>query len=802
MLIRDFTMTYEAYGDLPCTAPCSMYSVLLQHGLIDDPFDGLNEQKYTAYSDKPCRFDAVFTVSETDFSKQYQCLTFDGLDTICHIYLNGKHLADTMNMHRSHSFDVKDLLHVGENTLRLCFDSPTAYFKEWNNKHFLWTNPDTIEGAAHLRKALYMSGWDWGPKLPDMGIFRNIHLDCYDGDKIDDILILQHHENGAVRLEFAVTTLHHTAADIKVSVDGQELLLHHGKGMLTIENPKLWWVRGYGEQPLYEVVFTLCQNGRQLDQRTKRIGLRTLRVSTQKDKVGNEFCFVNNGVKIFAMGANYVPEDNILSRITPDSHRKVLEMCIDANFNSIRIWGGGFYPSDEFYDLCDELGLVVWQDFMIACINVWLREAFRREFVAEAIENMKRLRHHASLGLLCGNNEMETAVRGWDKVGDSMTVKMDYLELYERILPDLCEEYAPQTYYLCSSPTSGGGFDDPNDETRGDVHYWSVWHGGIPFTDYRNHTFRFCSEYGFESFPSVKTIDTFAKKADQNPFSRVMENHQKCKGGNTKILTYLADTYLYPYSFENLVYASQLLQAKAIQYGVEHFRRQRGVCMGSIYWQFNDCWPVASWSSVDYFGRYKALHYAAKKFYAPVAMGLFLEDGQLTVNLSNERMQDFAGCIKVGVRQNDFTPIFETEVKVAVDALTAKDVYSFVPMPLDIHQSYIYADLYDENGAFIMRQTELFCEPKHYAFAKPQFNVSLAGKCENGVYLEIGSDVFAKNIMLDFAAFDAVLSDNFFDLTDDKPYRVLVKTDREADAVLAALTVKSVYDIGRELDQN
>ncbi len=800
MIIRDFTMTYGEQKNLPCKAPCSMYSVLLQHGLIENPFDGLNEQQCTALSDKPCRFDAVFTVTEAELSKQYQSLQFDGLDTICTILLNGKHLASTMNMHRSYAYDVKNLLQVGENTLTLMFDSPTEYFKEWNNKHFLWTNPDTIKGAAHLRKALYMSGWDWGPKLPDMGIFREIRLESYDCDKLEDILILQHHENGAVRLEFSVTTRHQSHAKITASVDGQTVCLHNGKGMLTIDHPRLWWVKGYGDQPLYTVDFTLEMDGKQLDCKQKRIGLRTLTVSTAADKVGNEFCFVNNGVKIFAMGANYIPEDNIISRIDKDSHRKVLNACVDANYNCIRIWGGGYYPSDDFYDLCDEYGLVVWQDFMLACVNVWLREAFLTEFVAEAIENMKRLRHHASLGLLCGNNEMETAVLGWDGVGDSALVKMDYLELYERILPDLCEKHAPQTFYWPSSPSNGGGFDNPNDETRGDVHYWSVWHGGIPFTDYRNHTFRFCSEYGFESFPSMKTIDSFSSKADQNPFSRVMENHQKCKGGNTKILTYLADTYLYPYSFENLVYASQLLQAKAIKYGVEHFRRERGICMGSIYWQCNDCWPVASWSSIDSFGRYKALHYAAKKFYAPVAMGLFLEDGKLTVNLSNERMQDFTGYVKVGVRDNDFTSIMEQRVDAGVLALTAKDICTVEVKAEDTYTSYIYADLYDANDNFIMRQTELFTEPKHYDFKKPQIKIEVERKEENGVWLQVSSDVFAKDVMIDFASFDAVLSDNFFDLTDDKPYRVFVKTEMDTDTLLADLTIKTVYEIGRETE--
>jgi len=372
--------------------------------------------------------------------------------------------------------------------------------------------------------------------------------------------------------------------------------------------------------------------GEVFDRCHKQLGLRTLTVSTEPDAdgKGSEFCFVLNGVKIFSMGANLVPMDNLLSRITDQRWETIVRQAVDANFNTLRVWGGGYYPDSRFYELCDQYGLLVWQDFMVACANIYLTSEMAEEFTQEAICNLKRLHHHASLALLCGNNEMESGVINWGS-RDNQLVRDDYTRLYGHLLPELCETYAPDTYYWPSSPSSGGGFDDPDNPAKGDTHYWEVWHGGVPFTTYRQKRFRFCSEYGFESFPSMKTIRTFAREEDMNCFSRVMENHQKCRGGNGKILRYLADNYLYPATFENLVYASQLLQADAIKYGVEHFRRQRGYCMGSTYWQFNDCWPVASWSSVDCFGRYKALHYAARKFYAPVAMGLFLENGALTV---------------------------------------------------------------------------------------------------------------------------------------------------------------------------
>ena len=379
-------------------------------------------------------------------------------------------------------------------------------------------------------------------------------------------------------------------------------------------------------------------------------------------------------------------------------------------------------------------------------------------------------------------------------IGESQLVREDYLELYERVLSGIAEELAPDIFYWPSSPCSGGGFDDPGNHARGDTHYWEVWHGGVPFTTYRKKHFRFCSEYGFEAFPSMKTIRSFAEEEDLNCFGRVMEGHQKCHGGNGKILTYLSNNYLYPHSFEKLVYASQLLQADAIKYGVEHFRRERGYCMGSIYWQFNDCWPVASWSSVDSFGRYKALHYAAKKFYAPVAMGLFLENGDLTVNISNETREEFRGTVVVSLRTADLTLLDQVQEKVTVRSLRSKDVYTWEKPVADPYNTFFTVDLLDEAGNFIMRQTELLVPCKHFSFRKPELKVTCVDT-DQGPAIEVSSDVFAKGVAIDFKDFDCVLSDNFFDLTDGKPYRVYARTDRKASELQESITLQSVYDI-------
>jgi len=795
MKLTNWKMTYEEHKNLECTAPCSMYSVLLDHKIIDDPFYGLNEREYMHLSDKGCKFECDFDVDEYTLSKEYIELTFLGLDTICEITLNGRLVDNTMNMHRAYTYDVKQLLKAGKNTLVLDFSSPTEYFEKMNNKHWLWTNGDTLPGACHLRKAFYMSGWDWGPTLPDMGIFRPVVLDAYNGDKIDNVFVRQHHNDGEVTLEIEVETKHNKGYDLIASIDGKQVKLVGGKGRIRIDNPKLWWVRGYGEQNLYELTVIMENNGETIDTNTQNIGLRTLTVSTKKDSTGSEFCFVINGVKIFSMGANYIPQDNLLSRINPGRTEDLIKTAIDANFNTLRVWGGGYYPEDEFYDICDKYGIMVWQDFMLACVQVWLTKDMKKEYIAEAEYNVKRLRNHPSLALLCGNNEMETGVIHWN-VGTNQRIKEDYIELYERIFPEICDELCPDTFYWPASPSSGGGFDDPDCETRGDVHYWKVWHGGIPFTDYRNHKFRFCSEYGFEAFPSIKTLREVCPENELNAFSRVIENHQKCKSGNRKILMYLADNYLYPLNFETLVYASQLLQADAIKYGVEHFRRNRGYCMGSLYWQFNDCWPVASWSSVDSNLRYKALHYAAKKFYAPVEMGLFLEGESLSVNISNETMKDFEGEVRLYVTTAALEVKEEHIEKICVDSLKSKDVLAINVDMTDKYNTFLYADLYDSKGNFVTRNTQLLCEAKHFEFKKPEIKVDICD-IDGGVEFKVSSDVFAKGVYMDFDGIDLVLSDNFFDLTDGKPYAVTSKTEYNAEQLKKAIKIMTVYNIGK-----
>ena len=619
---------------LDAVVPGTVYTDLLRNGRMDDPFWKENDYRICALMEKDYEYRCRFTLLPGILENHRVVLHFDGLDTLADIYVNQIHAGKAFNMHRTWEFDVKGILQEGENEIRVIFHSPLQYIAKAHKKYGNIGNDDTFEGFMHLRKAHYMFGWDWGAHLPDAGIFRPVSLLGIREARIDSVYIQQNHTQGKVRLSFQVETEWSAGViseesprpcspELTYTVHmtepgGRTWILEDSPQELTIDNPKLWWVNNLGSQPLYHVCVTLLYQGRTLDIWEQKIGLRQVTMLRKKDQWGESFAHQLNSRAIFAMGADYIPEDHLLGRTCREKTRKLLEACREANFNVIRVWGGGCYPEDWFYELCDEMGFLVWQDFMFACSVYELTPEFEENIRREFADNIKRIRHHASLGLWCGNNEMEMFVdeRCW--VTKPSEVR-DYLFMYERILPEVLAKYDPQTFYWPASPSSGGSFDNPNDPNRGDVHYWKVWHGGRPFSEYRKHFFRYASEFGFQAFPFKKTLEQITDDPDDfNIFSYVMEKHQRNYGANGKIMNYLQQTYRYPTEFTTLLYASQLLQADAIRYGVEHFRRNRGRCMGAVYWQLNDCWPVVSWSSVDYCGRWKALHYYARRFFAPV----------------------------------------------------------------------------------------------------------------------------------------------------------------------------------------
>ena len=527
------------------------------------------------------------------------------------------------------------------------------------------------------------------------------------------------------------------------------------------------------------------------------MGLRTLTVTRRKDQWGESFCHTVNGVDIFAMGADYIPEDNLLPRRSPERTLRLLSDAKLANMNAIRVWGGGYYPDDFFYDVCDELGLLVWQDFMFACAVYNLTEEFEANIRAEFVDNIRRLRHHASLALWCGNNEMEQFVDNgrWGTKPQAA----DYIKMYEYIIPKTLKREDPETFYWPSSPSSGGSFVAPQDPNVGDVHYWQVWHGLMPFTDYRNYFFRYVSEFGFQSFPCMETIESFTEPGDRNVFSYVMEKHQRNASANGRIASYLSQTYLYPNSFDAFVYASQLLQAQAIQYGVEHWRRNRGRCMGAIVWQLNDCWPVVSWASIDYFGRWKALHYYEKRFFAPILISCH-EEGILSqntnvnaepfdlkktarLNVSNETMRDFDGVARWALRRPDASVIREGSFDVHCPAQSAVWLEEQDFHDEDTYGCYYSYELEDRNGAHVGGGSVLFCAPKHFRFVDPQLALRVEGN-----EIVVSAQAYARSVEIQCGA-DTVLEDNFFDMNAGERRVKIVRGTPEN------LRVRSVFDI-------
>ena len=624
-------VSWEEYLD--AEVPGSVYTDLMANGRMQDPFYRDNEKEALAVIEHDYEYRTVFDADTELLACDEVLLCFDGIDTLSTILLNGSFLGNTDNMHRTWEFNVKDMLREQENELRVILHSPTKFIADSYAKEPIEGCVDAMKGLPRLRKAHCMFGWDWGPRIPDAGIFREASLKGVNRARIESVYITQKHEDGRVTLGLKADILPAERSDIRVKqaasdyrvtliTPQKEKTVYEGSPeQILIREPQIWWPAGYGEQPLYTVRVELLEEETVLDSWERRIGLRTMTVSREKDQYGEAFAHEVNGVRIFAMGADYIPEDNLLSRVTRERTRRLLQSAKDAHFNTVRVWGGGYYPDDFFYDICDELGLIVWQDFMFACCVYDLTESFEETITAEFEDNIRRIRHHACLGLWCGNNEMEMFIaenrEGWCRNPVQFS---DYIKMFEYIIPKVLKECDPQTFYWPASPSSGGGFDEPNDENRGDVHYWDVWHGGKPITEYRKFFFRYVSEFGFQSFPSLKTVETFTEPRDRNIFSYVMEKHQRNSSANGKIMNYMEQTFLYPNDFDTTLYASQLLQAEAMRYGVEHFRRNRGRCMGSIIWQLNDCWPAASWSSIDYFGRWKALHYFEKRFFAPLLL--------------------------------------------------------------------------------------------------------------------------------------------------------------------------------------
>ena len=780
---------YDTEGQIPG----SVYSILLANNLMEDPYYRDNELKALEIMDNDFEFSRKFNFKKTS---NKTILVLEGVDTLCDMYINGKKIARLENMHRTYRIDVSDVLIDGENEIIAFFPCVDKYIKEKHiQKPIEVGSAVTMKGFNYLRKAHCMFGWDWGPRLPDAGIWRDIYLIDGDIPRIEDVRVIQRHENGKVYLTVNAKVSIESEVEICLtSPKGEKFILKNGVES-EITNPMLWWIRGYGEQYLYDLTVKSIFNGEVKDENFKKIGLRTLTIAREKDEYGESFCHQINGVKIFAFGADYIPEDNIIARATRERTEKLLKDCVLANHNAIRVWGGGYYPEDWLFELCDQLGFVMFFDCMFACASYPYSEEFFENVSLEIVDNMKRIRHHACLGIISGNNEIEEECYWWTEED-----KKGYLEWFENRLPKLMESLCPEICYVPSSPSSHGAFVDPQGEECGDNHYWAVWHQDLPFSEYRKHHFRYLSEFGFQSFPTYNTIEEFTLPEDRNPFSRIMEMHQRNPSANGKILNYLSQTYLYPTNFEVLVYASQLLQAEAIKYGVEHLRRIRGRCMGTLYWQLNDIWPVASWSSIDSSGRWKALHYESKRFYEPIHISceetgeystrkditderFFGYETKAKLFVTNDTLEKVSGKVIYKLTTNEGRVLEEKVCNLTVDTLSVNNIEEVDFNKTDVRNNYLWFG-FEVDGKIISSGTVLFTKPKHFNFKNPNLKVFVKGD-----KVIVKADTYAKYVEVLNEDGNLVLSDNYFDMNKGEVELSVIRGD------LKGLKVKSVYDI-------
>jgi beta-mannosidase len=777
----------------PARVPGCVHLDLLAAGLIPDPFYRDNEVKVQWVENENWEYRREFKVPGQILNKPRVELVAQGLDTFATVFLNGQKIAETDNMFRSYRFNAKPFLKAGINEILIQFDSPVQRAKVLE-EGLPYKLPG---GSPHVRKAPYHFGWDWGPRLVTCGIWRPMALEAWDVARVEDLEIIQDFlDKNKVLLRTRTNVLADKAHKIavKATISGKTTFSHSesvnlepgqniNEKSFSIVNPDLWWPAGMGEQNLYTVKLDLYQKGRLLDSVEKRIGLRKLALEQNEDEWGKSFQFVVNGVPFFAKGGNWIPADSFPPRVSRQKYEALLRDCVEANMNMLRVWGGGIYESPEFYDLCDELGLVVWQDFMFACAMFPGDEAFLDNVRAEAEDVVKRLRHHASLALWCGNNECEEGWFYWGwKLQYPPKVWDDYLKIFDEILPQAMEKYDPTRFYWPSSPHSEKT-GDPRSDKSGDMHYWGIWHGQEPFKEYRKKFHRFFSEFGFQSFPLLETVKTFTVPGDWNIASPVMEQHQKHPEGNRLILLYMLDHYRLAKDFESLLWLSEVLQAEGMKIGVEHFRSQMPRTMGALYWQINDCWPVASWSGTDYYGTWKALHYYAKRFYNPVLAAPIDDETTLRIYGISDLNQPVDAELYVGIFTYGGKTVQEGKTDVRLEPRSSRIIMS---KPLDElrhnlppEEVYLYCEL-RKGTEKLSSNIFHFSELKRVDLPQPEIKADVAER--NGrIIVRLEAARLAKDVFLSVPGIKGRFEDNFFDMIPGRTYEVGFRTDQPVD---------------------
>ena len=777
---------------MEASVPGSVMCELLKHGKLEDPFYRDNEIIAREAMEKDYVYVKAFMISEEILNQDIVLLRCFGLDTIADIYMNDVKIASVDDMHRTYEFDIKEYLREGENVIRICFFSALEYIRRKAKENPLPVNiVRAVEGFAYLRKASNMFGWDSEPQIPDMGIWRDIEIAAYSIARMDTLYVRQKHMEGRaeVKAEVPVEVWGEGLLKIRatlISPEGEKfsekIEARDGTNTieLAVENPRLWWPNGYGGQPLYELQVVLEADGREIDSQSVRIGIRTMEVRKEKDEFGESFEIRVNGVPVYGKGADYIPLDKFLPRETPERLEQLFQDCREVHYTCMRVWGGSIFPSDEFFYLADQYGILIWQDFLFSCTLYPIVGDFEENIIAETRDNIKRLRHHACLALWCGNNEIEWLYDDWDHP-KAIGTRRDYIRTFEIVLADVAKKYDPDRLYYPSSPSSEGFYKDPNGAYAGDIHMWDVWHNAIkPYEAYKDYPSRFTSEFGLQSFPNWKTIKEVTLPEDREVSSYIMDFHQRNSNGygNAQIMYYVLQDLPYPKNCEMAVYASQVMQAEGIRFGSEFYRRIRNRCAGSLYWQVGDCWQAPTWSGIDYSGRWKALHYRARHFYAPLLLSLDHEGGQIDVYVVSDRMDRVAGRILWTLRDASSKVLKTDTVDIEIAPLSAKCFFSLDIAELlgemNERDVYLEAELL-VNGVCVNENHYLFVKPKHFRFEDPKLCTEV---CENGDRFEIivTVDAFAMYIYMDLKTDDCRFDDNFFNLSRGSR-KVIVKKD-------------------------
>lgn len=808
---------------LKANVPGSIHSDLLRHGIINDPFYGLNEKDLQWIDKRDWKYETTFDLDERMYHHANLELEFAGLDTYAEVYLNGHHILSADNMFRTWKVDVKDYVNPIANTLQILFKSPVLEDLpklEALGYSLPAANDDSKTGgigdkkiSVFARKAPYHYGWDWGPRFVTSGIWKEVILRGWSHTRIEDVFIKQNQVNE----ESADLTV---ISDVYADVDLEAYIQISTKGLkkkipvtlkkginnvsldISISNPELWWCNGLGNATMHTFSASLISEGTVLSQKDIRTGLRSVKLIRKKDEQGTSFYIELNGKPVFIKGANHIPNDSFNDRVTVERYRHEIESAVKSNMNMLRVWGGGIYENDEFYQLCDEYGILVWQDFMFACSMYPGDDAFLENVKCEAIDNIKRLRNHPSIALWCGNNEMDAAwshyneESGWGwKNNYTQEVRnkiwSDYEKIFHEILPEAVSELAPGIDYWPSSPMCGVTGDETqhssNEATSGDIHYWGVWHMEEPLENFNKYVGRFMSEYGFQSFPEEKTVRTFAQDKDMFLESEVMLNHQKNNRGNQLINEYMQNYYKEPKDFISFLYMSQVLQGEAMKIAIESHRRHKPYCMGTVYWQMNDCWPVASWASMDYFGRWKAAQYYVKRSYQDVITSVVEKDNKVDIFVVSDKFNSIKGHIKLRLISFEGKLLHEECKQITIGSNSSERMISLDRDDLlkdySLQKTLLSVQLWSEESLLDEKQ-HYFSSIKEIELKKPTISVEQLEDSK----ISLRTDYLAKQVYLSTEE-EALLSDNYFDLVPGEAKIVKLNQSNLKD-----ITIRSMYD--------